>query len=115
MPGPGGRTARRTGRRRQTQSRQSGPRPAGALASGARTVTAVATLACAHRDSWTHTGGEAQCGRCGVRRFTEYRAVRPPGIAQALTSPRTTAALADRAAAEWLMRRTRRKGWRPGG
>ncbi|MEU5419330.1 DUF6255 family natural product biosynthesis protein [Streptomyces sp. NPDC020667] len=78
-------------------------------------MTIAATLACTHRDSWTHTGGEARCESCGVRRFTEYRAVRPPGIAQALTPPRRTAATADRAAAEWLMRRTRRRGWRPGG
>ncbi|MGW2367442.1 DUF6255 family natural product biosynthesis protein [Streptomyces sp. NPDC001667] len=115
MPGARGRAARRPGRRRQTQSREGDPRSTRALATGARTVTTTATLTCTHRDSWTHAGGEARCESCGVRRFTEYRAVRPPGIAQALTPPRRTAATADRAAAEWLMRRTRRRGWRPGG
>ncbi|MEU5428267.1 DUF6255 family natural product biosynthesis protein [Streptomyces olivoreticuli] len=78
-------------------------------------MTAVATRTCTHRNGWTHTGGEATCASCGVRRFTDYRAVRPPGLAQAVTQPRKVAAVTDRAAAEWVMRRTRRRGWWPGG
>ncbi|MFI1796723.1 DUF6255 family natural product biosynthesis protein [Streptomyces sp. NPDC020379] len=62
---------------------------------------------CAHRDGWVRANGEAQCRSCGVRRFADYRAVRPPGLAEAVTRPRREARNADRAAALWLMRRTR--------
>ncbi len=66
--------------------------------------TAVAT--CAHRAGWVRGKGEARCGSCGVVRFTEYGALRPPGLAEAVTPPRGGA---DRAAALWVMRRTRRR------
>ncbi|MCA6093035.1 hypothetical protein LE181_12790 [Streptomyces sp. SCA3-4] len=54
---------------------------------------------CPHAAGWTRTAGEARCERCGVRRFTEYGAVRPSGLPQAVVpSPRARRA-ADRAAA----------------
>ncbi|MEU7131945.1 DUF6255 family natural product biosynthesis protein [Streptomyces sp. NPDC046261] len=57
-----------------------------------------ATL-CAHSAGWTRSGGEAHCDRCGVRRFTDYGAVRPAGLPHAIVpSPREPEA-ADRAAA----------------
>ncbi|MEU2870027.1 DUF6255 family natural product biosynthesis protein [Streptomyces olivoreticuli] len=114
MPGARGRAAGGSSRRRQTESSASPRRPARTLATGARPVTAIATRTCTHRNGWTHTGGEATCGSCGVRRFTDYRAVRPPGLAQAVTAPRKATAITDCAAAEWVMLRTRRKRWWPG-
>ncbi|MEV6672241.1 DUF6255 family natural product biosynthesis protein [Streptomyces sp. NPDC051162] len=68
-----------------------------------------AGVACPHNGGWVHANGLVQCRSCGVRRFADYRAVRPPGLAEAVTSPRPEAANADRAAAQWLMRRTRRR------
>ncbi|WP_367620960.1 DUF6255 family natural product biosynthesis protein [Streptomyces olivoreticuli] len=78
-------------------------------------MTGIATRTCTHSNGWTQTGGEATCASCGVRRFMDYRAVRPPGLAQAVTAPRRATAVTDRAAAEWVMMRTRRRGWGPGG
>ncbi|WP_425507734.1 DUF6255 family natural product biosynthesis protein [Streptomyces olivoverticillatus] len=43
---------------------------------------------CPHRSGWTHTRGESRCKCCGVRRFTEYGALRPPGLPLRTTSPR---------------------------
>lgn len=46
-------------------------------------------------------------------RFTEYGALRPPGLAEAVTPSRGRAGSTDRAAALWVMLRTRRHttGW----
>ncbi|MFD8995753.1 DUF6255 family natural product biosynthesis protein, partial [Streptomyces abikoensis] len=44
-------------------------------------------MRCAHRAGWAQRGGEARCHGCGVRRFTSYGALRPPGLAEA--TPRT--------------------------
>ncbi|MFV8128975.1 DUF6255 family natural product biosynthesis protein [Streptomyces syringium] len=70
---------------------------------------------CGHRSGWACTGGEARCGACGVVRFTEYGALRPPGLPQVITPGGT--GRADRAAARVLSRIARRPAWwgqRPG-
>ncbi|MEU1312831.1 DUF6255 family natural product biosynthesis protein [Streptomyces cinnamoneus] len=54
---------------------------------------------CPHAAGWTRTAGEARCDRCGVRRFTEYGAVRPPGLPQAVVPAVRERYAADRAAA----------------
>ncbi|WP_420894532.1 DUF6255 family natural product biosynthesis protein [Streptomyces cinnamoneus] len=41
---------------------------------------------CRHPAGWTHSHGVSRCERCGTRRFTEYGALRPPGLPQA-TAP----------------------------
>ncbi|WP_420823994.1 DUF6255 family natural product biosynthesis protein [Streptomyces roseifaciens] len=36
---------------------------------------------CTHRGGWSaRTRGEARCRDCGTVRFTEYAALRPPGL-----------------------------------
>ncbi|MGA5133182.1 DUF6255 family natural product biosynthesis protein [Streptomyces olivoreticuli] len=62
---------------------------------------------CAHRAGWVRGKGEARCGSCGVVRFTEYGALRPPGLAEAVKP--SQGGSVDRAAALWVMRRTRRR------
>ncbi|MFE0044204.1 DUF6255 family natural product biosynthesis protein [Streptomyces albireticuli] len=54
---------------------------------------------CPHRGGWTHHGGESRCNTCGVRRFTEYGAVRPDGLPRAVTPPAPDRRATDRAAA----------------
>lgn len=66
-------------------------------------------MMCSHSNGWAQGNGAYQCRSCGVRRFTDYRAVRPPGLAEAVTRPRGEARKTDRAAALWLMQRTRRR------
>ncbi|MFI1971731.1 DUF6255 family natural product biosynthesis protein [Streptomyces cinnamoneus] len=39
---------------------------------------------CPHRGGWAGGGGELRCGECGTRHFTEYGALRPPGLPQAV-------------------------------
>ncbi|MFI1257168.1 DUF6255 family natural product biosynthesis protein [Streptomyces netropsis] len=78
---------------------------------------AVLTRECGHRSGWTRTGGEARCEACGVVRFTEYGALRPPGLPQVIT-PVEGALRADRRAARMVSRTARRPAWwgqRPGG
>ncbi|MEU2873876.1 DUF6255 family natural product biosynthesis protein [Streptomyces olivoreticuli] len=68
--------------------------------------------ACPHRTGWARTRGEARCEGCVVVRFTDYGALRPPGLPQAVTGSRGSAHRADRAAAQWVARSTRRpKPW----
>lgn len=72
---------------------------------------------CGHRSGWTHAGGRARCEACGVVRFTEYGALRPPGLPQVIT-PGAGGRRADRAAARAVWRAARRPVWwgqRPGG
>ncbi|GHF36705.1 hypothetical protein GCM10010218_17810 [Streptomyces mashuensis] len=57
---------------------------------------------CTHASGWTHHAGEARCDACGVRRFTEYRAVRPSGLPVVVTQSLEEAHAADRAAATWI-------------
>ncbi|WP_374206181.1 DUF6255 family natural product biosynthesis protein [Streptomyces roseoverticillatus] len=67
---------------------------------------------CAHRGGWSaRTRGEARCRDCGIIRFTEYGALRPPGLPHAATPPRRTAITADRAAAQQMSRIARRRAW----
>ncbi|MFI9305079.1 DUF6255 family natural product biosynthesis protein [Streptomyces triculaminicus] len=42
---------------------------------------------CRHQAGWTHADGMSTCRRCGVRRFAEYGALRPPGLPQAVPVP----------------------------
>ncbi|WP_367621008.1 DUF6255 family natural product biosynthesis protein [Streptomyces olivoreticuli] len=68
--------------------------------------------ACLHCTGWTRTRGAARCEGCGVVRFTDYGALRPSGLPQALTVSRGSARRADRAAARWVARNARRpKPW----
>lgn len=68
--------------------------------------------ACLHRTGWARTRGAARCEGCGVVRFTDYGTLRPPGLPQAVTVSRGSAHHADRAAAHWVARNTRRpKPW----
>ncbi|WP_374284512.1 DUF6255 family natural product biosynthesis protein [Streptomyces sp. UNOB3_S3] len=64
-------------------------------------------MRCAHRAGWDQRAGEARCNGCGVRRFTSYGALRPPGLAVAVATARTflVGHRADRAAALNLTRR----------
>ncbi|WP_420895081.1 DUF6255 family natural product biosynthesis protein [Streptomyces mobaraensis] len=50
-------------------------------AGAARTHTTTGRLVrhCKHAAGWDSRGGADRCRACGTRRFTEYRAVRPPG------------------------------------
>ncbi len=65
--------------------------------------------ACPHGTGWARTRGAVRCEGCGVVRFTDYGALRPPGLPQALTVSRGSARRADRAAAQWVAR----NAWRP--
>ncbi|MEV4501424.1 DUF6255 family natural product biosynthesis protein [Streptomyces klenkii] len=41
----------------------------------------MAVLRCTHRGGWAaRTRGEARCRDCGTVRFTDYGALRPPGL-----------------------------------
>ncbi|WP_372471988.1 DUF6255 family natural product biosynthesis protein [Streptomyces albireticuli] len=73
----------------------------------------VVRAACTHPVGWTHTRGEARCRACGVVRFTDYGAVRPPGLPEAVTPAPAGARCADRAAASWISEAARRRR-RPG-
>lgn len=64
-------------------------------------------MRCAHRAGWARRGGEERCHGCGVRRFTSYGAVRPPGLAVVVTRTFLVGQQADRAAALNLTRRAR--------
>ncbi|WP_373300696.1 DUF6255 family natural product biosynthesis protein [Streptomyces hiroshimensis] len=67
---------------------------------------------CTHRGGWSaRTRGEARCRDCGTVRFTEYAALRPPGLPHAQTPPRRTALAADRAAARRVPLVARRRTW----
>ncbi|GHF47522.1 hypothetical protein GCM10010218_31140 [Streptomyces mashuensis] len=37
---------------------------------------------CEHQAGWTHAAGRSHCRRCGVLRFTDYGALRPPRLPQ---------------------------------
>ncbi|MEU1816635.1 DUF6255 family natural product biosynthesis protein [Streptomyces roseifaciens] len=52
---------------------------------------------CTHRGGWAaRTRGEARCRDCGTVRFTEYAALRPPGLPQAPAPPRRSTLAAVR-------------------
>ncbi|MFF7728422.1 DUF6255 family natural product biosynthesis protein [Streptomyces sp. NPDC008001] len=68
--------------------------------------------ACTHRGGWTaRSRGEARCRDCGTVRFTEYAALRPPGLPHAQAPSRRAALAADRAAAQLMSRTGRRRTW----
>ncbi|WP_221462282.1 DUF6255 family natural product biosynthesis protein [Streptomyces olivoverticillatus] len=39
---------------------------------------------CRHGANWRHRAGESRCEACGTRRFTDYAALRPPGLPEAV-------------------------------
>ncbi|GHG66273.1 hypothetical protein GCM10018779_37730 [Streptomyces griseocarneus] len=58
---------------------------------------------CPHLAGWTQTGdGVWRCGRCGTRRFADYGALRPPGLAEAVTPSPVARRVADRRAASYV-------------
>ncbi|WP_425315865.1 DUF6255 family natural product biosynthesis protein [Streptomyces olivoreticuli] len=68
--------------------------------------------ACLHRMGWAPARGAVRCEGCGVVRFTDYGALRPPGLPQAVTVSRGSALRADRTAAHWVARNAPRpKPW----
>ncbi|WP_425507736.1 DUF6255 family natural product biosynthesis protein [Streptomyces olivoverticillatus] len=71
---------------------------------------------CAHRSGWTHATGESHCNCCGTRRFTQYGALRPPGLPQAVATADRDPRAADRSAALNVAlasrRGARRSAWR---
>ncbi|WP_221505299.1 DUF6255 family natural product biosynthesis protein [Streptomyces eurocidicus] len=75
-------------------------------------MRAVRTRACPHLAGWAQDGGEARCRACGVVRFTDYGALRPPGLPQAVTPAAGRSRCTDRAAASWISEAARR-GRRP--
>ncbi|GAA0489479.1 DUF6255 family natural product biosynthesis protein [Streptomyces sp. NPDC046215] len=63
-------------------------------------VTATRVRHCTHRSGWTRTGrGEHRCDACGVRRFSDYGALRAPGLPHAVTPSGPARREADRRAA----------------
>ncbi|MCA6092457.1 hypothetical protein LE181_09830 [Streptomyces sp. SCA3-4] len=76
--------------------------------SGAGTGTAFATgrlvSHCLHGSGWTHTAGESRCDACGTRRFSQYGALRPPGLPHAVRPTPREPHAADRSAARNLAR-----------
>lgn len=81
-------------------------------------ATALTVGRCQHNPSgWTHAGGESRCHSCGVRRFSGYGALRPPGLAAAITPAPRDPRAADRAAALSMARARRARWWwrRPAG
>ncbi|MEU3353255.1 DUF6255 family natural product biosynthesis protein [Streptomyces sp. NPDC037389] len=60
--------------------------------------------ACRNHPGWAHSGGESRCHTCGVRRFTTYGALRPPGLPAAMAPRHRDRREADRAAAFHVMR-----------
>ncbi|GHC59014.1 DUF6255 family natural product biosynthesis protein [Streptomyces cinnamoneus] len=81
--------------------------------SGSEAGTAFATGRlvghCAHGSGWTHTAGESRCNACGTRRFTQYGALRPPGLPRAIGATARDPHAADRTAARNLARFARRR------
>ncbi|WP_425506651.1 DUF6255 family natural product biosynthesis protein [Streptomyces rectiverticillatus] len=75
---------------------------------------------CTHRGGWAaRTRGQACCRDCGTVRFSEYAALRPPGLPEATASPRRAGLAADRVAAQRVSLVTRRgrvrsSGWPAG-
>ncbi|MEU4213393.1 DUF6255 family natural product biosynthesis protein [Streptomyces sp. NPDC026206] len=75
-----------------------------------RTAYAAGRLVdnCPHRSGWTHSGGESRCAQCGTRRFSDYGALRPPGLASAVTPSDRVRRAADRRAARNVAEAVRR-------
>ncbi|MEU1822601.1 DUF6255 family natural product biosynthesis protein [Streptomyces abikoensis] len=62
---------------------------------------------CPHDGSWAYAGGEQRCTACGMRRFTDYGGVRPPGLPEAVTPSVERRPDADRSAAIAIANRFR--------
>ncbi|WP_374230785.1 DUF6255 family natural product biosynthesis protein [Streptomyces sp. UNOC14_S4] len=64
--------------------------------------------ACTHPIGWARTGGAVQCRTCGTHRFTDYAALRPPGLPEWIRPGPRDRRAADRAAASFIaLRRAR--------
>ncbi|MFI2072544.1 DUF6255 family natural product biosynthesis protein [Streptomyces triculaminicus] len=58
---------------------------------------------CPHQAGWTQgEEGVWSCARCGTRRFTDYGALRPPGLPEAKTPSPAARRVADRRAAGYI-------------
>ncbi|MEV6672619.1 DUF6255 family natural product biosynthesis protein [Streptomyces sp. NPDC051162] len=66
--------------------------------------------ACPHRAKWTQARGAARCEGCGVVRFTDYAALRPPGLPYAVTASQEHTRRVDLAVAARVAWNTRRPG-----
>ncbi|MEU5191885.1 DUF6255 family natural product biosynthesis protein [Streptomyces klenkii] len=67
---------------------------------------------CSHAEGWAYPApGEQRCRTCGTVRFTDYGALRPPGLPHALTPKPRDADKADRAAATHIANAPRRVAW----
>ncbi|MHA7960274.1 DUF6255 family natural product biosynthesis protein [Streptomyces sp. L500] len=68
---------------------------------------------CPHDGCWVSDNGEQRCTACGVRRFTDYGGVRPPGLPEAVTPSGKRRPGADRSAATAIANRfrARRRFW----
>ncbi|MFH8784880.1 DUF6255 family natural product biosynthesis protein [Streptomyces roseoverticillatus] len=112
MPGAKGGLVGGGERRGRGEGRGRARRDAAALevAHGGR--GAGVRIRCNHREGWNYpVPGEARCRTCGTVRFTDYGAVRPPGLPSALTPKPRDARKADRAAAAWIANSPRRRAW----
>ncbi|GHG72607.1 hypothetical protein GCM10018779_48090 [Streptomyces griseocarneus] len=58
---------------------------------------------CPHQAGWTQSeDGVWRCARCGTRRFTDYGALRPPGLPEAKAPRPGARRAADRRAANFI-------------
>ena len=73
-------------------------------------------VSCQHRAGWTRVGGMLRCEACGTRRFTDYAAMRPPGLPHAVARSGPARRAADRNAARavWEAMGRARQGVRGG-
>lgn len=62
---------------------------------------------CQHLERWESGDGEKWCTACGTRRFTEYGALRPPGLPSAVMPSDEERGRADRMAAAVISRTVR--------
>ncbi|MEV5377882.1 DUF6255 family natural product biosynthesis protein [Streptomyces nondiastaticus] len=99
-------------RRGRGEDRGRPRRTAAALAGAHGGRGARVRIRCSHSEGWTYpVPGEQRCRSCGTVRFTDYGAVRPPGLPHALTPKPRDARKADRAAAAWIANAPRRGTW----
>ncbi|MEU1372419.1 DUF6255 family natural product biosynthesis protein [Streptomyces triculaminicus] len=69
---------------------------------------------CPHTSGWDATHGEERCRSCGTRRFTQYGALRPPGLPVTLAPSPRDKGQADRSASMVIAHTLGRlSGWRP--
>ncbi|MEU8549574.1 DUF6255 family natural product biosynthesis protein [Streptomyces roseoverticillatus] len=112
MPGAKGGLVGGGERRGQGESRGRARRGAAALEVAHDGGDVRVRIRCNRSEGWNHPApGEARCRSCGVTRFADYGAVRPPGLAHALTPKPGDARKADRSAATWIANVPRKRVW----